>query len=263
MKTLAPSFKIQIGKALILSLLLGFSIPMFVYSQTSQQQEVTDGKKITELARGYDLFNPSPFVYSFEDKDVKYWAEQKLPEEGLRNEFRARQVVRGLAEKTGYRMADGLGNLTSGNLSYWAEKIVKGDHPASIQREFETLRKDQDVRMGVLGKKYLKPEAVHDGKVIYHLAQENGLMTPNEFAWTFQDGDIIWYAEQGMTRDELAEEFRAKAIVREAAKKTGFRVTGHSGKLTAGDLSYWAEFIRQEQISPDRLEEIFAAKSRS
>jgi hypothetical protein len=222
---------------------------------------VTDEKKVRELAQAYDLFTPSPYAYHFQDIDIKHWAKQGLSEEDLRKQFQVRQTIRKVAQETGYKVASSRGELTAGDLSYWAERLLANDPPRQIAFEFKELLKTQKGGIETAAKRVQRSGVVEDEKEIESLARQFGLFEPNSYAWTFQEGDIIWYSYQEMTREELIEDFSAKAVVREVAQKAGYPVAVANGQINSGELSYWARFIQAGSISKEQLEKIFLAKS--
>ena len=197
------------------------------------------------------------------DKDIKYWAGKALDASELRARFRARQQVRQFAEEAGYKAASSHGKLTAGVLSYWAERLVAGEDPRQIAFEFRELTKLQNQLVEKTIMRAARVDIIRSLEQIETLANEYDLFNTNPYAWTFQEGDLIWYLYQGMTEEELRRDFSAKAKVRELAMKTGFRVAKPARQLTAGDLSYWAEFLVNDTMGIAQMEAYFNAKNRT
>ncbi|MDP3920523.1 MAG: hypothetical protein Q8R76_06940 [Candidatus Omnitrophota bacterium] len=223
-------------------------------------QPVTDAQEVRALAAEYDLLTPSDYAYYFADKDIHYWAEKAMTESELRIRFQARQQVRQFAEEAGYKASSSRGELTAGVLSYWAERLVAGEDPRQIAFEFKELAELQNQLIKQTLTRAARVDIIQSLEQIETLAAEYGFFDTNPYAWTFQEGDIIWYLYQGMTEEELRRDFAAKSKVRELAMKTGFRVAKPAGDLTSGDLSYWAEFLINDTMNLDQMETYFKAK---
>ncbi len=240
--------------ALVLVTVLSLSIQGYA---ERADDAVRDETRVRKWAEQYDLFEPSEYAYHFEDKDVQHWAESGLNESDLKKQLKARQTVRKIAKKLKFKVMTTDGRMTAGTLSYWAERLLSVDHPKQIEHEFKQLRLIQEIEMRKLEEKSKRSEIIRDEKQIERLARKFKLFEPNDYAWTFEEGDIVWYSLQGMSEKELEEEFRAKSVVRNLAKSTGFRVAGPSGDITSGDLSYWAEFLYKGSMSEEQMEEHF------
>ena len=251
MNSLESNSKHLWGRALLLT-----GIFSFVLAGPSEAKKdsfpITNPETITEIVEDNDLFKKSEYAYRFQEKDVNYWAKKGLTQSELEKQFKARRTVRKLAKKTGYKVASSDGKLTAGALSYWSEKLLSVDHPNQIEHEFKELLSTQDIMIRQSQLKGKSDKALKDESEIKKLARQYGLYKPNEFAWTFGEGDIVWYSLQGMDRDEIEKDFQAKAIVRDLARSTGYRVVGSSGELNSGELSYWAEFLYKGSMKPEQ-----------
>jgi len=246
--------------AVILSLLLCVTLTPPVWARKSSDP-VTDSKTVAKLAENAGLFEVNPYVYHFRDSDARYWADKGLTKAQLKKEFEARRMVRDIAERTGYQAISSQGELTAGVLSYWAERLVAGEHPQQVEYEFRQLVAIQGDKLANVQARQGRQNIVTDAVAVRRMAEAFGLFEENPYAWTFEEGDVIWYSYQGMTEEELKKDFEAKARVRAMAREAKFYVAGHNGKITAGDLSYWAEFLIGETMTPDQMKRYFLSKS--
>jgi len=240
---------------LAISFLLVCQVNAFAFA--SKSVVISNPKMVTEIAEEFELFSPSPYAYNFKETDVEYWSKQQLPETELRVQFEVRQTIRRLAGEIGFKIVSSQGELTAGALSYWSERILEGEHPSQIALEFRELFKTQQEGIHAVTLKGVREAVITDEKQIESLARQYGLFDSNSYAWTFEEGDIMWYSHQGMTQEELLADFLAKATVRELASGIGFRIAGPTGQLTSGELSYWAEFLELGSMTKEQMKDFF------
>jgi len=217
-------------------------------------------QQVRQLAAEYKLFEPTAYAYHFIEKDIKDWADRSLSEDALRAEFRARKTIRYLVNLMEYREATKDGKLDAGMLSYWAERLQQVQDPAIIEQELSKVlaRRQQQEDLKIQTSNL---SAIRAPKQIERIANDYGLLAPNAYAWTFKEGDINWYATQGMMEAELRQEFQAKATVRKLAAKTGFSLQGLVKALDAGELSHWAKKLQDGSLSEERMEAIMRRKA--
>ena len=218
---------------------------------------VSTKDSVRGLAQEYGLFDPLPTSYHFGEKDVTYWTQRNLPETELRKQFEAREVVRQIAEDMGYSITTVTGDKTPGVLSYWAERYLWNVDRGQIEHEFGELLK----LGGTADRNLENSEALRDGIKIRKLAEKHGLFDENPFAWTFTEGDIVWYVYQSMSESQIEKELSAKQKVRELARETGFYLKNPAGRINAGELSYWADFLIDGNMSADHMKKFFLKKA--
>jgi predicted NBD/HSP70 family sugar kinase len=219
--------------------------------------------QVAGLAREYGLLDPNPYAYTFQELDLRSWTDRKLTPGMLSFKFEAYRKIRELARETGYKVANAVGEITAGDLGFWAEELLRGRSARSIHAEFARRARTQAEDIRRMQARGRREGVVTDKMEIWARVKAYGLVQAHEYAHTFTEGDVSWYATQFMTREELESEFRAKQIVRDLAQKTKYRLADRSGHLAPGLLSYWAESIRQGRMTEQRVEQTFLKRKRN